>query len=114
MPKIDDISFAKLVSGGKVYRSTCLVYKDKIDGRWWRKNGSAFSPEDFDEAIASKPETIILGVGFMNKVSVLPETLERFEKEGIAVEVIDCQPAMERFNSMIDSGKHVIGAFHLM
>ena len=114
MPIIDDISFAKLVSGGKVYRSTCLVYKDKIDGRWWRKNGSAFSPEDFDEAISSKPEIVVLGVGFMNKVDILPETLERFKKDGISVKVMDSKPAMEEFNSIVLSGKNVIGAFHLM
>jgi hypothetical protein len=114
MPRIDDISFTKLVSGGKVCRTTCLVYPDKVDSRWWRKEGTAFSPEDFDTTIASRPETVVLGVGFMNRVSVLPETLARFENEGIKCEVLDSQPAMERFNALVDSGIAVVGAFHLM
>ena len=114
MPKVDDIAFAKLVSGGKVYRTTCLVYRDKVDSRWWRKTGTAFSPEDFEEMIATRPEIVILGLGFMNRVTVLPETVARFKDEGITCEVLDSVPAMERYNILFDSGKAVVGAFHLM
>ena len=114
MAKVDEISFTKLVSGGKVYRTTCLVYRSKVDGRWWRKTGTIYSPEDFDDVVTSRPETVILGLGFMNKVTVPPETLARFEEEGIVCEVMDSQPAMDRFNELYESGKAIVGAFHLM
>ncbi|MCD6333005.1 MAG: hypothetical protein J7L89_07005 [Bacteroidales bacterium] len=114
MAKIDDISFAKLVSGGKVCRTTCLVFRDKIDSRWWRKTGTVYSPDDFKEVISTNPETVILGIGLLNKLTVAPETLTLFEREGIKCEVMDSQPAVDRFNALYDSGKSVVGAFHLM
>jgi len=114
MAKIDDISFAKLVSGGKVCRTTCLVYRDRMDSRWWRKTGTIYSPEDFTDVIAARPETVILGIGLLNKITVASETLALFDQEGIDCEVMDSQPAMDRFNALYDSGKSVVGAFHLM
>jgi hypothetical protein len=94
MPRIDEIAFAKLVSGGKVYRNTCIVSREGVDGRWWRKNGSAFSPDDFAGVVEKKPEIVILGTGFMNRVNVLPETLKLFGSEQIECEVMDSQSAL--------------------
>ena len=114
MPKIEDIAFAKLVSGGKVYRTTCLVSRDSIDGRWWRRDGSAFSPEDFKEVVEKGLDTMVLGIGFMNKVKVPDETLEFFESAGVSCEIMDSTEAMERFNTLLNTGSRVAGAFHLM
>jgi len=114
MAKIDEISFAKLVSGGKVCRTTCLVYRDRMDSRWWRKTGTVYSPEDFKDVISANPETVILGIGLLNKLTVASETLALFEEKGIKCEILDSQPAVDRFNQLYDSGKSVVGAFHLM
>ena len=114
MPRIEDIAFAKLVSGGKVYRNTCLVSREAVDGRWWRKDGGAFSPEDFSDVMARGPDTIILGTGFMNKVKVPDDTLELFRNAGVTCEVLDSTEAAERFNALLDAGGNVTGAFHLL
>jgi hypothetical protein len=114
MPKIEDIAFARLVSAGKVYRSACIVSEKGVNGKWWRKNGMTFSPEDFDSVIESKPEIVILGTGFMNKASVLPETVQRFAATGIELEAVDSATAAARYNELLAKGRRVIGAFHLM
>jgi uncharacterized protein len=114
MPKVDDIAFAKLVSGDKVHRTTCLVYRGKVDGRWWRKSGMVYSPEDFADVIASGPEVVVLGVGIMNKVTVPSETVNLFKEKNISCEIMDSNAAMLRFNELYASGKAVVGAFHLM
>ena len=113
MPHIDEVAFARLVVGGKVYRAATIVYPNSVDGRWWRKDGMKFSPEDFDEVIAQKPETVVLGIGFTVKVAVPEETYERFAREGIACIVADTLEAVEQYNRLQKTQK-VIGAFHLM
>ena len=113
MPVIEEVAFSRLVVGGKVYRSATIVYPDSVDGRWWRKDGMKFLPEDFDAVIARKPQIVVLGVGFQAKVSVPEETRQRFSKEGIRCVVADTQEAVEQFNTLRKT-QTVIGAFHLM
>ena len=113
MPKVEEVTFAKLVSNGKVYRAPLIAYPDKIDGRWWRKDGQRFSPEDFDTVIEESPEVVVLGVGFTAKVSVPEETKKRFEDAGIELIVADTPDAVEQYNELLGKRK-VIGAFHLM
>ena len=113
MPKVEEVSFAKLVSAGKVYRAPLIAYRDSIDGRWWRKDGMAFSPEDFDAVVQRRPEVVVLGIGFNAKVRVPQETKERFEREGIELVVADTPEAVETYNRLLAT-RDVIGAFHLM
>lgn len=114
MPRIEELEFTKLVSGGKVYRAPCIIYPDKVDGRWWRTDGSRFGPGDFEAVIAAKPEIAILGTGLVNLVSVPEETIARFSAEGIEVEALPSKEAAERYNELFATGRKVIGAFHLM
>jgi hypothetical protein len=113
MPKIDEGSFGKLVSSGKVYRAPLIAYPDSIDGRWWRKDGMKFSPEDFDSVIEKKPDVVVLGTGFAVKVLVPEETKARFDKEEIELIVVDTPEAVKQYNELLKE-KKVIGAFHLM
>jgi len=113
MPVIEDVAFSRLVAGGKVYRSATIVYPESVDGRWWRKDGMKFLPEDFDAVIARKPQVVVLGTGFQVKVTVPEETRQRFAKEGIRCIVADTADAVEQFNTLRKT-QTVIGAFHLM
>ena len=113
MPRIEDVSFSKLVCAGKVYRAPVIVYPDKVDGRWWRKDGTRFSPEDFDDVIAAKPDVVVLGVGFTAKVTVPEETAARFRDAGIECFVADTTEAVEKYNALAAT-KKVVGAFHLI
>ncbi len=114
MPKIDDIEFTKLVSDGKVYRAPCIVYRNSVDGRWWRKDGGRFLPEDFSAVVDAKPEAVVLGRGIMNLVDVPDETVSFLESCGALVEVLESREAATRYNELFSSGKNVVGAFHLM
>lgn len=113
MPHIDEVAFSKLVCNGKVYRAPLLAFPDRVDGRWWRKDGTAFSPEDFDAVIESKPEVVVLGVGFTAKARVPDETIQRFTEAGIECIVADTAEAVEKYNDLL-SKRRVVGAFHLL
>lgn len=113
MPHIDEVTYARMVVAGKVYRAATIVYPDSVNGRWWRKDGMKFSPEDFEEVISRNPEAVVLGIGFSAKVTVPAETEERFAREGIACHIADTPEAVEQFNSLSKT-KRVVGAFYLM
>jgi hypothetical protein len=113
MPHIDEAVFGRLVVSGKVYRAPTVVYPDSVDGRWWRKDGMSFSPEDFARAVEYRPDIVVMGVGFMNKVSVAEETKKLLESEGIEYVVLDTTAAVERYNEVLGRRK-VIGAFYLL
>lgn len=114
MPVIDEVAFARLVCNGKVYRNTCLVTNSGVNAQWWRKDGMAFSPEDFTELLANPPKTIVLGNGFMNRVTIPEETLARFQQAGVEVEVLPTPEAVEAYNQRVRKAESVVGAFHLM
>lgn len=114
MPKIDEIAFARLVSAGKVFRNTCLLYATDVDAKWWRKNGMVFSPEDFDGVLAKRPEVVVLGTGFMNRVSIPEATTEKLAAAGIEVIILESKAAAEKYNELLSRGRKVIGAFQLM
>ena len=73
-----------------------------------------FGPEDFVSVIERRPAIVVLGIGVLNKVTVLEETLDRFRQAGIECEVYDSREAASRFNELLAEGREVAGAFHLM
>ena len=114
MPIIEDVAFSRLVVGGKVYRSATIVYPHSVDGRWWRKDGMKFLPEDFDQIIAQKPQVVALGIGFSAKASVPGRNETEVRKRMYPLHYCrhPCK-AVEKFNE-IQKTRTVIGAFHLM
>ena len=112
MTKIEDVAFGKMVCNGKVYRAPLVVYPDKVDGRWWRKDGMAFSPEDFDDILAIQPEVVILGLGYNAKVQVPDETVARIKAAGAECIVEDTPGAVEKYSALATK-KKVVAAFNL-
>ncbi|MFP4510693.1 MAG: MTH938/NDUFAF3 family protein [Spirochaetaceae bacterium] len=114
MPRIDDLEFAKLVTNGAVYRAPCIVYRNSVNGRWWRTDGARFLPEDFTPVVEANPDVVVLGRGVMNMVQIPEDTVSYLESSGARVEVHDSKEAAERYNELFASGENVVGAFHLM
>lgn len=114
MPRIEDLEFTKLVSDGKVYRAPCIVYRNSVDGRWWRTDGGSFLPDDFTSVVEAEPDVVVLGRGVMNMVKVPDNTVEYLESCGASVEVLGSKEAADRYNELFATGKNVVGAFHLM
>ena len=114
MPIIDEVAFARLVCNGKVYRNTCLVTQAGVNAQWWRKDGMAFSPEDFKDVLADPPKVVILGKGMMNNLTIPDATLATFEQAGVQVMVLPTSEAVEEYNQRVKKAESVVGAFHLM
>jgi len=109
---IDNYSFGKIVIDGKTFTSDVIVYPDRVDPSWWRKEGHYLGKEDLRDILAAAPEILIVGTGKWGEMVVPPSTLDFLESKGVKVQAEKTGKAVELFNSQPED-KKVVGAFHL-
>ncbi len=110
--RIDDFRFGEMVIGDTTYYSDLIVYPDRVDSSWWRRQGHYLRVEDVAGIAAKKPDVVIIGTGQTGAMEVPEETVEFFQSQGITVYVEKTGEAARLFN-MQPKDKVVIGAFHL-
>ncbi|MBI1810547.1 MAG: Mth938-like domain-containing protein [Nitrospirae bacterium] len=113
--KINDYSFGKITVDNKTYTSDVVMYPDKVDSKWWRKEGHYLQPADLTDIINAKPDILIIGTGASGIMQVPDETLKFLKAKGIEVHVEITGKAVELFNKLQSekSGKRIIAALHL-
>lgn len=109
---IDNYAFGKMVIDGRPYTSDVIVYPDRVDSPWWRKEGHLLQKADLKGIIAAAPETLVIGTGFSGVMKVPEQTVNFLNSKGITVFIEKTGRAVELFNEKRSGGK-VIGAFHL-
>ena len=81
----------------------------------WRETRTrhvpGIQPTDVQELIEHGARAVVLSKGIWKRLQVCPETLEVLAKNGIQVEVLQTEDAVERFNELRDSIA-VGGLFH--
>jgi hypothetical protein len=81
----------------------------------WRETGTrhapGIQPADVEELIEHGAEAVVLSRGIWEQLQVCPETLDVLTKNGIKVEVLQTEVAVERFNQLRES-MSVGGLFH--
>jgi hypothetical protein len=109
---IDDYSFGKIVIDGKTYTSDVIVYDDRVDDSWWRKEGHYLQKGDLKDVLAAGPDIVVIGTGNWGDMVVPKETLDFLGSMGIDIYAEKTGKAVALFNSQ-PKDKKVIGAFHL-
>ncbi|MDA8238797.1 MAG: Mth938-like domain-containing protein [Nitrospiraceae bacterium] len=109
---IDDYAFGRIVINGSSYTSDVIVYPDRVDSPWWRKEGHLLQKADLKDIIAAAPEILVIGTGFSGVMKVPDQTVNFLKSKGITVFIEKTGKAVELFNEKRSGGK-VIGAFHL-
>lgn len=110
--KIEHYSFGRITIDGKAYTSDVIIYPNKVNASWWRKEGHFLQVVDLTEVIITKPEVLIIGTGATGLMKVPKETILHLESKGIEVHVTRTEKAVELFNKF-QSGKVVVAALHL-
>jgi hypothetical protein len=81
----------------------------------WRETGTrhepGIQPADVQELIERGAKAVVLSKGIWERLKVCPETLEVLAKNNIAVEVLQTEAAVQRFNELRETGP-VGGLFH--
>jgi hypothetical protein len=81
----------------------------------WGETGTrhvpGIQPADVQELIDHGAKTVVLSKGVWNRLQVCPQTLDVLANKGVAVEVLQTEEAVERFNALRESVP-VGGLFH--
>ena len=111
--KIDDYSFGSMTVEGKVYDKDLIVFPDKVEPGWWRREGHSLVKEDLGKVLEYKPQVLIVGTGAHGVMKVPGSTKGMLKEDGI--ELVDrvTPEAYKIFNKYIGEGKKAVGAFHL-
>ncbi len=109
---IDDYAFGRIVIEGRTYTSDVIVYPDKVDPSWWRKEGHLLQKVDLVDAIGAGPGIVVIGTGNQGVMKVPDNTVSFLESKGIRVIMEKTARAVEIFNEESKKVK-TVGAFHL-
>ena len=110
--KISHYSFGRIVVDGKSYTSDIIIYPDRVDDSWWRKEGHNLSIDDLKGIIDAAPAVLIIGTGYNGLMAVPEETVEALTSRGIEVHALRTTQAVELYNRLEKDG-NIIAALHL-
>lgn len=117
--KIEHYSFGNITIDGKGYTSDVIIYPDRVDSSWWRKEGHNLQSEDLGDVVKARPDILVVGTGASGVMRVPKETVAHLESKGIKVYAARTGEAVDLFNSLQSKtgggGKteSVIAALHL-
>lgn len=109
---IEEYSFGSITVDGTKYRGDIVVYPDKVDESWWRKEGHEVCMDDITTILESGPEVLIFGKGKPGLMKVPPFVKAEIERKGIEVYVLSSQAAIDKYNEICEDKKTVL-AIHL-
>jgi hypothetical protein len=110
--KVEHYSFGKITIDGQPYSSDVIIYPERVDSSWRRKQGHILQIEDIAGLIKAEPGVVIIGTGYFGLMKVPNETVLYLEAKGIMVYVERTGKAVELFNEL-QKNKTVIAALHL-
>ena len=108
---IDSYSFGKIVIDSKTYTSDVILYPDKVDESWWRKDGHLLQKEDLIDVIQYNPEVLIVGTRAYGLMKVPDEKKQFLEAKEIELIAEETGKAFKTYNELKEKRK-VIAAFY--
>ena len=114
-PQITDLSWGRLGVKGYPPFKDAKVFPGGAREWDWGETGThhvpGIQPADIDELIDHGAETVVLSKGIWERLQVCPETLRLLADLGVAVEVLQTEAAVHRFNELRKTTP-VGGLFH--
>lgn len=109
---INSYQFGVIIVNGRRYTSDVIIYPDRVDDNWWRREGHSLSPQDLKEVVREKPEIVVIGSGNSGLMKVPPSTRRWIEGKEIRLKVESTQTACQIYNQLQKTHK-VVAALHL-
>jgi hypothetical protein len=109
---IDFYEFGEIVIDGKSYTSDVIIYPQRIDSNWRRREGHELGLSDLKDVLENRPEIIVVGTGNPGLMKVLPETERYIKSKGIELVVQPTREACRTYNELCIDRK-IIALLHL-
>ncbi len=114
-PRISHVAWGRLEVEGYPPFKDAKVFPGGASTWDWHKTGThhvpGIQPADVEELIDRGAETVVLSKGYWERLQVCPQTLDLLAEQGISVEVLQTEAAVERFNELRERVP-VGGLFH--
>jgi len=111
--RIESYQFGKMVIDGIRYTHDLIIHKNAIQVDWWRRRSHHLILADIPSLQIEKPEVLIVGTGKFGLIKVDDEVIEYCDQNSIELIIKDTANAVDAFNDLQSSRKHIIAAFHL-
>jgi len=109
---IESYRFGHVEINGRAYTSDVIIYPDHVDASWRRQEGHRLGIADLKEALAARPEVLIVGTGAHGLMRVDEEVEEHLARLGVELRALSTDEACKQYND-IASHKRVVAALHL-
>jgi hypothetical protein len=109
---IDSYRFGEIVIDGQRYTSDVIIYPQRVDSSWWRKEGHRLNIDDLKNIVENEPEMLVVGTGESGVMTIPEDTAEYLEQKGIKLIAERTGQACQTFNRLSESNK-IIAALHL-
>ena len=112
--RITVYDFGKIVVDGKTHIRDVIIYPERVEGSWWRKEGHRLDIEDLAHVWGARPDTLVVGTGYYGNMVVPEETLEYVRSQDIEIVAARTSEAVDTFNKFqSDPKRKVVAALHL-
>ena len=111
-PEIQAHCFGRIVIDGVVYNRDVIIFPDRVQSNWRRRDGHNLALEDLVEVLEGNPEVIILGRGAFGRMKVADELRELIAERGIELIVLRTVEAGKTYNELRER-RRVVAALHL-
>jgi hypothetical protein len=111
---IDSYAFGRIVIDKIPYEKDVIVFPDRVQSGWRRKEGHLLQWEDLLDAIPSfKPEALVVGRGKFGMMRIDRGFEDEILISGITLYAENTDKAVKIFNRLLLAGCKVLGVFHL-
>jgi hypothetical protein len=63
LTRIEKYSFGSITIDGRTYKNDLIIYPDRIQDGWWRKEGHLLQLEDIGGVLQKRPDVLVVGRG---------------------------------------------------
>jgi len=110
---IDHYTFGQIAVDGRDFQSDLIIFPERVQENWRRKEGHRLGRDDLQTILADKPDLLVIGTGYYGRMKVPQETLAALSQTGIPVRLAKTGDAVSEFNRLQQEYARIVAALHL-
>ncbi|MFH1943313.1 MAG: MTH938/NDUFAF3 family protein [bacterium] len=111
---IDSYGFGHIVVDKIPYKNDVIVFTDRVQTEWWRKEGHKLQLEDIEGALdEAQPRALIVGTGKFGIMNVCDDVKKFLIERSITLYAEPTEKAVKIYNRLILTDDKILGVFHL-
>jgi hypothetical protein len=111
--QIDHYRFGNIGVAGRNYDADLIIFPDRVQANWWRKQGHCLHRQDLASVLADAPELLVIGTGYFGRMQIPKQTLEALREAGVKVHIAKTGDAVAEFNRLQGHCGRIAAALHL-